>query len=144
MTKITIDRAVVEQALEALELLQNAIYNIGGEHVTGWGYANDAADSAEKPITTLKAALVEPQEPGFWGRVAARQASRIKQLETTGQQTLEALENFGMKHYENTGEVLHRDVYEALKAALAEPQNPCNPSCAPGYCYCEPVHGVKE
>ena len=33
---------------------------------------------------------------------------------------LEALEDFGMKHYENTGEVLHRDVYESLKSALAE------------------------
>jgi hypothetical protein len=64
MTKMLIDRSTVEQALEALELLQNAIYNIGGEHVTGWGYANDAADSAEKPITALRAALAAPvQEP---------------------------------------------------------------------------------
>jgi hypothetical protein len=56
-------RTAAQQALEALELLQNAIYNIGGEHVTGWGYANDA-DSAEKPITDLRAALAEPvQEP---------------------------------------------------------------------------------
>ena len=42
-------------------------------------------------------------------------------LRTAAQQALEALEDFGMKHYENTGEALHRDVYEALKAALAEP-----------------------
>lgn len=59
-------REAAQQALEALELLQNAIYNIGGEHVTGWDYANYAADSAEKPITTLKAALAEPVEPVAW------------------------------------------------------------------------------
>ena len=40
------------------------------------------------------------------------------------QKALEALEDLGMKHYESTGEVLHRDVYEALRAALAEPPHP--------------------
>jgi hypothetical protein len=60
MSKVLVDEAVLQQALEALELLQNAIYNIGGEHVTGWGYANDAADSAEKPITDLRDALTKP------------------------------------------------------------------------------------
>jgi hypothetical protein len=59
MTQI-IDRALVEQALEALERLQNAIYNIGGEHVTGLFVANAAADSAEKPMGTLRAALAQP------------------------------------------------------------------------------------
>jgi hypothetical protein len=60
-------QTAAQQALEALELLQNAIYNIGGEHVTGLGYANHAADSAEKPITGLKAALAEPvEEPVAW------------------------------------------------------------------------------
>jgi len=42
-------------------------------------------------------------------------------LKQAAQQALEALEDIGMKHHENTCEVLHRDVYEALKAALAEP-----------------------
>jgi hypothetical protein len=42
-------------------------------------------------------------------------------MRTAAQQALEALEDFGMKHYENTGEALHRDVYEALRVALAEP-----------------------
>jgi hypothetical protein len=60
MTQI-IDRALVEQALGALERLQNAIYNIGGEHVTGLFVANAAADSAEKPMGTLRAALAEPK-----------------------------------------------------------------------------------
>jgi formate dehydrogenase assembly factor FdhD len=62
MTKITIDRATVEQALEALERLQNAIYNIGGEHVTGLFVANAAADSAEKPMDTLRAAIKAVEE----------------------------------------------------------------------------------
>lgn len=41
-------------------------------------------------------------------------------LRDAAKQALEALEDFGMKHYENTGEVLHRDVYESLKEALVE------------------------
>ena len=41
-------------------------------------------------------------------------------LREAAAQALEALEDFGMKYYENTGEVLHRDVYESLKSALAE------------------------
>ena len=51
-----------------------------------------------RAIEAIRAAGVrvqEPeQEPEFWGRVAARQASRIKQLATTGQQALEALEKY--------------------------------------------------
>ena len=41
-------------------------------------------------------------------------------LRTAAQQALEALEDFGMKHYLQTGEVLHKNVYESLKSALAE------------------------
>jgi hypothetical protein len=68
-------RQAAQQALEALELLQNAIYNIGGEHVTGWGYANDAADSAEKPITALRAALAQQAEP-----VACKEQITVEEL----------------------------------------------------------------
>lgn len=39
-------------------------------------------------------------------------------------QALEALEDLGMKHYQNTGEVLYGDVYEALKSAITEPEFP--------------------
>ena len=39
-------------------------------------------------------------------------------LREAATQALEALEDFGMKYYENTGEVLHREVYESLKSAL--------------------------
>ena len=68
---IVIPRATLQQVLEAMQLLQNAIYNIGGEHVTGLGEANDSAESAEKPIEALCAALAEQpaeQEPvrGEW------------------------------------------------------------------------------
>jgi hypothetical protein len=31
---------------------------------------------------------------------------------------LEALEDLGMKHYENTGEVLYKETFTAIKAAL--------------------------
>ena len=33
---------------------------------------------------------------------------------------LEALEDLGMKHYESTGEVLHKETFDALREALAE------------------------
>ncbi|MFN8995635.1 MAG: hypothetical protein ACK5X3_18480 [Pseudomonadota bacterium] len=58
-------------------------------------------------------------------------------LQTAAQQALEALEY----HVEQTRPI-HRtsEAITTLKAALAEPvQEPCNKSCAPGYCYCEPV-----
>ena len=58
------ERKVMEQALEALEGMQNAIYNIGGEHVTDLNYAVEKADVAEQTITTIKEALAQPdQEP---------------------------------------------------------------------------------
>jgi hypothetical protein len=38
----------------------------------------------------------------------------------TVQQALEALEDLGMKHYEITGEVLHKEAYAALRAALEQ------------------------
>jgi hypothetical protein len=101
MTKIAIPRAVVEQALHV---------------ATGAGYPLAL-------IAALKAALSEPQEPGFWGRVAARQATRIKRLETTGQQALEAMEReaeYFLQEHSEYNEVLLPAI-EALKAALAEP-----------------------
>jgi hypothetical protein len=35
---------------------------------------------------------------------------------------LEALEDLGMKHYENTGEVLYKETFSAIKEALAQPE----------------------
>ena len=54
-------------ALEALEGMQNAIYNITGEHVIDLKYAVEKADAAEQTITTIKEALAQPeQEPVAW------------------------------------------------------------------------------
>ena len=51
-------------ALEALEGMQNAIYNITGEHVIDLKYAVEKADAAEQTITAIKEALAQPkQEP---------------------------------------------------------------------------------
>jgi hypothetical protein len=104
MTKITIDRAVVEQALEALEALRLGMPD------------SVLARSLDLRIEALKAAMAESvQEPGFWGRVAARQASKIKQLETAAQQALEALEEVRFWHAKQ------KMAITALRAALAEP-----------------------
>jgi len=35
---------------------------------------------------------------------------------------LEALEDLGMKHFESTGEALHKEVFDVLKEALASEQ----------------------
>jgi hypothetical protein len=35
-------------------------------------------------------------------------------------QALEALEDLGMKHHENTGEVLYKETYDHLRQAIAE------------------------
>jgi len=37
---------------------------------------------------------------------------------------LEALEDLGMKHYENTGEVLYKETFAAIKAALEAKDEP--------------------
>jgi hypothetical protein len=37
---------------------------------------------------------------------------------------LEALEDLGMKHYENTGEILYKETYTAIKAALEAKDEP--------------------
>jgi hypothetical protein len=35
---------------------------------------------------------------------------------------LEALEDLGMKHFDNTGEVLYKETFTAIKEALAQPE----------------------
>jgi len=44
----------------------------------------------------------------------------MNNLREAAQQALEALEDLGMKHCEITGEVLHKEAYAALRAALAQ------------------------
>jgi hypothetical protein len=58
------EREALKLALEALEEMQKAIYNIEGEHVIGLSYAIEQADVTEQTITTIKEALAQPaQEP---------------------------------------------------------------------------------
>ena len=40
--------------------------------------------------------------------------------EETLKLALEALEDLGMKHYENTGETLYKETFTAIKKALAQ------------------------
>jgi len=55
---------------------------------------------------------------------------------------LEALEDLGMKHYENTGEVLYKNTYTAIKAALEAKDEPVAylpPTASPeNACYTPP------
>ena len=61
------ERKVMELALQALESMQNAIYNISGEHIEALNYAVKKANVAEQTITTIKEALAKPdQEPVAW------------------------------------------------------------------------------
>ena len=58
------EREALKLALEALEGMQNAIYNIEGEHVIGLSYAIEQADVTEQAITVIRKALAQPaQEP---------------------------------------------------------------------------------
>lgn len=118
MSKMLIDLSTVEQALEALEL-----------YVPKEDYENKPVGNV---MDALRASLAKQQEPGFWGRVAARQASRIKQLEATGQQALEALRcvdlqslvpDYGSGHYSvaRLDGPQVKSAITAMEAALAEP-----------------------
>jgi hypothetical protein len=55
---------------------------------------------------------------------------------------LEALEDLGMKHYENTGEVLYKNTYTAIKVALEAKDEPVAylpPTASPeNACYTPP------
>lgn len=74
-----------------------------------------------------KAQQDEPaQDSGFWGRVAARQASRIKQLETAVQQALEVLKFCTPKprptddDYAEQGWKEHNAAIASLRAAMVQ------------------------
>ena len=44
----------------------------------------------------------------------------MSDLRTAARHALEALEDLGMRYYEITGEVLHKEAYTALRAALEQ------------------------
>ena len=85
-------KEALKLALEALEGMQNAVYNISGEHVIDLNYAIEQADVAEQAITAIKTALAQPiiqnylekdnlqQEPVAWGIIASN-TGRICQVE---------------------------------------------------------------
>jgi len=56
-------KEALKLALEALEEMQNAIYNIGGEHAIDLNFAIEQADVSEFAITAIKAALEAKDEP---------------------------------------------------------------------------------
>ena len=60
---MTTQTKALKMALEALEGMQNAIYNIYGEHVIDLKYAVEKADVAEQTITAIKEALAQTQKP---------------------------------------------------------------------------------
>ena len=64
--KLLIEKSTVKQLLEALEGMQNAIYNIEGEHVIGLSYATEEADVAQQAIITVKEALAQPAQEPDW------------------------------------------------------------------------------
>ena len=64
---MTTQTEALNLALEALEGMQNAIYNISGEHIEALNYAVKKANVAEQTITTIKEALAKPdQKPVAW------------------------------------------------------------------------------
>jgi hypothetical protein len=87
--------------------------------------ADERASPAERlgKLADHMTALAEPvQETGFWGRVAARQASRITQLEATGRQALEALEKCSAQLTRLGYSANHADqVIPTVRAALEQP-----------------------
>jgi len=57
---------------------------------------------------------------------------------------LDALEDLGMKHYENTGEVLYKETFTAIKAALAQPAQEPDHGDELTIAYMSGVHRGKE
>ncbi|CAB4121027.1 hypothetical protein UFOVP10_7 [uncultured Caudovirales phage] len=98
------EREALKLGLEALEGMQNAIYNIEGEHVIGLGWAIEQADVTEQAITAIKAALAQPaQDVDYWIReaTAARQAEMALRRELEAKPVQEPVrlyvENFATK-----------------------------------------------
>ena len=65
----------------------------------------------------------------------------MSNLEQAARQALEALENTHDVGCKQTQEAI-TGLSQAL--AQAEKQEPCNPSCAPGYCYCKEMAGQPK
>ena len=152
-------RAAAQQALEALESDPNAVVEVSEGR---WKLKSDLA------IAALRAALAEPQEPTIDDAMAKPRAlaqayergwnaAKAELTVTALQQALietdlidpDAIEDPDAYDGGMTLEqidALHRLLFKSP----AQPQEPCNRSCAPGYCYCiehqpqRPAEPVQE
>ena len=117
------ERKVMELALEALEGMQNAIYNIGGEHVIDLNYAVEKADVAEQAITALEKALAKPkQKPMAW---------KLVPIEPT-REMLEAMDECSIEGYDEHLYAGHAaSVYMAAVDVAPTPPQPKEPEQEP-------------
>ena len=102
---MTTQTKALKMALEALEGMQNAIYNIYGEHVIDLKYAVEKADVAEQTITAVKEALAQMQEPVAWmndmgTHIDLNVSGRGMPLYTTPPQRKPLLDEFGCWWFE--------------------------------------------
>ena len=67
---------------------------------------------------------------------------RSEEIVAVLRQALEALEDLGMKHYENTGVVLYKDVFIDLRQAIARAEH-LEAAVAEQHKKQEPVMGVE-
>lgn len=113
MTKITIDRATVEQALEAL-----VVYSIKAEH------RRTHADNcqAEEAITAMRQTLEQPNEfHPDWDQIKPFN-DRIAELETVARQALEAMDQaYGWAPIGTTSKRIIGEAITALRQALEQP-----------------------
>jgi hypothetical protein len=106
-----------EAAQQALEVLKSGL-------VVYWH---------SQVVTDFEAALAEPvQEPDYWQEEARSYAGNADYWRKRYEALAEPESPIGQASTD-----VPVPVYVVKKA---EP--PCNPSCAPGYCYCEPVEPV--
>ena len=87
-------KKALKMALEALEGMQNAIYNITGEHVIDLNYAVKKADVAEQTITAIKKSLAQPEQDNtyiyasslataIWQKHYMKESPKFALLDTT-------------------------------------------------------------
>ena len=144
MTKILIDRAVVEQALEALKGLRLGMPD------------SVLARSLDQRLDALRAALAEPQEPvqepvywevrctahPKWMRVDEQQFDEYVSYGWEGQRLYTTPPQRPAEPEYPLGQASTDVGVPVYVVKKAEPQEPCNKSCAPGYCYCA-IRGKK-
>ena len=132
MTKITLDRAVVQQALEALKSAPNAVVEVAEGR---WELKSDLA------ITALCAALAEPTV-----KESLQVESAFAENATTQQQLEEAPPSDYRRGYWDGFEIGKREGRIEAENALAEPQEPDSPErrCGGPGCDLKCCQAVEE